>query len=468
MKTQQFKPDQQSKPDKQQTRRGKIINVVIGFIIGVLIIPVGQSLLTNAVAIWVEYQAKKYPYKIYIIGDESSESFEFVKKLHEEILSKIKSRNSEYITKLNGVKIEFITKNDAGTDSLAIAGANEIANDPRTLMVIGHFYSTTTKAALPYYLESDPPIPVILITESSPQLMPPNVVPKDQISVIRLVATDKSQAAIAARKCKDNIIHSDNTGKVNAWVIQGDFNPVYSKYLTTLFIREIQNIKNGRGRVLLKTDIDNPPSPNLELSELEKINCIFFAGDLHESLLTIYMIKNFYTSLLIDKPFLIVSDASATSKLIERGKGFVQDAYVISHLPADTISDENKTYNYYAERVLGTIDQILREVEEEINPNPFLKTIRTKAVRNKFLEVINKNIEDGIRLPFSDRIGEEEVEYFLKDTETGIAELYQKTKKIPAPLHIVKVQDSKFIETPLTEKTQKLYELEQSESGTSD
>ncbi len=59
---------------------------------------------------------------------------------------------------------------------------------------VGHVLSSTTKAALPIYMKTDPQIPVILTTETNPQILPARDDPDQEFPVFRLSPTDDDQA----------------------------------------------------------------------------------------------------------------------------------------------------------------------------------------------------------------------------------------------------------------------------------
>ena len=101
--------------------------------------------------------------------------------------------------KIDGIPVELEKGNDFGDPLSAQRISIDLASRNDLLAVVGHFASTQTKAALPAYLRTaNPPIPVILTTETNPNLLPPK--PRETIydPVFRLSPTDDDQASKAA------------------------------------------------------------------------------------------------------------------------------------------------------------------------------------------------------------------------------------------------------------------------------
>src|SRR5438132_8334050 len=102
-------------------------------------------------------------YYVYIIGDENDRS----------VKSMMNAAAEGSYASLGDVAVKTEIRDDAGDPQRAETISQELANRPDVLMVAGHVYSTVTKSALPNYMGADPPIPVILTTETNPNLVPP-------------------------------------------------------------------------------------------------------------------------------------------------------------------------------------------------------------------------------------------------------------------------------------------------------
>jgi hypothetical protein len=132
-------------------------------------------------------------YKVYVTGKLGAK--DELKKLFEAVPDGLVS-NLSIDTK--PIKIEKL--DDKGAPHYAEQIAREIAGRDDTLLVVGHALSTQTKTALPYYVGgapqgAKPPIPVILTTETNPELLPHGVSEGLCPPVMRLSPTDDEQAA---------------------------------------------------------------------------------------------------------------------------------------------------------------------------------------------------------------------------------------------------------------------------------
>ncbi len=170
--------------------------------------------------------------------------------------------------KLDGVPIEFARVPDSGDPVNAERISADLAGRSDCLLVVGHFSSTQTKAALPAYLRGvSPPVPVILTTETNPDLVPPRAAATDYDPIFRLAPTDEDQARTAAAFATQR--------KANGlWAIQATSNSVYSSYLTSQFVDRALGESDA---VVLWTD--NTLVPSIRMTESPKVNWIFLLGD---------------------------------------------------------------------------------------------------------------------------------------------------------------------------------------------
>src|SRR5689334_16746394 len=98
---------------------------------------------------------------------------------------------------IGGIPVKFEELDDSGDPAIARTIAKSLASRSDTLMVVGHVLSSTSKEALPVYMQSDPQIPVILTTETNPQILPSSADPDQEFPVFRLSPTDDDQAQSA-------------------------------------------------------------------------------------------------------------------------------------------------------------------------------------------------------------------------------------------------------------------------------
>jgi hypothetical protein len=194
--------------------------------IGVLLITAFLS--STVIASLIERYVRPDYYTVYFVGDFDNDD---VRKIWDGFE---KERGELEIDK---IKVEIKKKHAKEADADSIS--KQLAEEHDTLMVIGHLYSTPTKAALPNYLKADPPIPVILALESNPDLLPPTT--SDHLQpVFRLSPTDEGQAAKAAEFAVKH-------GAKAIWVVEDESNPIYSHYLAEEFIKQAMRRNPGEG-----------------------------------------------------------------------------------------------------------------------------------------------------------------------------------------------------------------------------
>ena len=148
--------------------------------------------------------------------------------------------------RIDDVPVVIEPKDDGGDLDEVERLAHEIANRRDVLMVVGHGYSSTSKRALPEYLTQQPKIPVMLVTETNPDLLPSLCDDLDVLCpVFRLSPTDEDQAETAVR-------FAIQEGATSFLVVRDTENTVYSSYLANQFVRRIHEL--GKSVVLSTTD----------------------------------------------------------------------------------------------------------------------------------------------------------------------------------------------------------------------
>lgn len=308
-------------------------------------------------------------YKVYVVGDFSPTGTA-PRQVLRGLTEKMSALSMPLTIAGRPLRIEY--KNDRGDDRLArqIAAALSRADD--TLMVIGHFASTRTKLALPFYLQqADPPVPVILTTETNPDLLPPADLSEAEpyYPVFRLSPTDDQQAAQAAK-------FAMNEQKCHAfWVIEGEQNPVYSGYLARTFV---QRVHAKKGRVVLWTN-GSGAAPIVAYTELRKqagIDCVFFTGDKESAQILLEQLTALDPH---NVPQILLSDAAATADLRLAG-GADDMVHVIHPLSAAEFSDRDR-YRVYGEQAFALLEHLVESANEtyevELEHNSILHRLRT-------------------------------------------------------------------------------------------
>lgn len=248
-------------------------------------------------------------YRVYIIGNFQTAAGDISSQIRDEFVGQ-----SHKLGQLDGVDLIIDDEqNDYGDPERARRIAKELASAGDTLMVVGHMASTQTRATLPVYLQdADPPIPVILTTETNPHLLPPSSDP-DAFPVVRLAPTDDQQADSAA------CLALEQAGRSIAVIEAGD-NPVYSKYLARKFIERAHAMRTGK--VLLW--LQNMYNPIIDMVHTLKVDSIFMAGDWQNALVLAHQLR----SVPGPPPTLILSDACMDDRLLTLGGADLEDAYI--------------------------------------------------------------------------------------------------------------------------------------------
>jgi ABC-type branched-subunit amino acid transport system substrate-binding protein len=246
-------------------------------------------------------------YKIYVVGNLQHEG-SAAQQIYKEFMT------GGDLKPIDGTPIDVRLLDDQGNPDQARQIATKIAAKDDALMVIGHIGSTQTRAALPAYFSATPPVPVILTTETNPNLAPPKLRSVKRFPIFRLSPNDTQQAKSAAD-------FLERTRAKAIWVVEDVDNPVYSSYLGSEFVRQIQRSEDRK--VLLMTD--DMHVPGVSVFNALKIDWVFFAGGSDHALVLIRQIQKIYGR---TKPGILLTDASADPALIEEGGNDVEGVYL--------------------------------------------------------------------------------------------------------------------------------------------
>jgi branched-chain amino acid transport system substrate-binding protein len=250
---------------------------------------------------------------------------------------------------LNGIPVKFDEIDDNGDPAIAHQVATDLAKRKDTLMVVGHVLSSTTKEALPIYIGASPQIPVILTTETNPEILPKSDDPDQEFPVFRLSPTDDDQAASAYEFAKQH-------DAKKFWVVEDPNNSVYTKYLANRFLEDAQRSSTS---VLSLTSLMNPlPSQTVERLGVQ---WVFFAGGWHGALMLIRELKAANLSQLK----FILSDGCASPELLQNGGADVNGVYVMHPLKAEEFS--KKGYGIYASDALEIIDRLIKKADQRFS-----------------------------------------------------------------------------------------------------
>jgi hypothetical protein len=278
-------------------------------------------------------------YFVYLVGDFDHKNFQDLREGFDQEQQKVN-------LKIANIDVRFQPLEAKENDAESIS--HNIANKNDTLLVIGHLTSTASATALPNYLNADPPIPVILATETNPELLPRGYrLNYAYAPVFRLSPTDNQQAQKAAGFMVDN-------GAKNIWVVEDAVtNQVYSRYLAQQFIRQVheksqihekrqiyekrqalgksqihekrQAYEMEPSKVLLWTTNLQLPSP--DVVQALRIDWVFFAGRPTNCLILTRQVKEMWKN-KPNKPRIMLGDSCANLDLLRQGGEDIKEAFL--------------------------------------------------------------------------------------------------------------------------------------------
>lgn len=300
-------PPKEYKEIKSISRKTIAWILIKFFAIPVFTVAIGYIVIDRLTLFW----RGPSEYRIYIISDFSN--YPALDQVYQGFMEA-----GSDIGQINHVKLTVEKLEDDGNPHKAEQVSSRLAEASDTLMVVGHMLSTQTKAALPnYLLKATPAIPVILTTETNPLLLPSKPESVSDYPVFRMSPTDDNQARKAANFATDKL------GSKSFWVVEDVTNPVYSSYLVSQFVKNIQ--ESGQ-KVLLWSE--NLTIPSVETLRAFRPDCVFFAGDWSNALILIRQVRTINLGAQI-----ILSDGAADNILLNQGGWDVNGIYLLHPFP---------------------------------------------------------------------------------------------------------------------------------------
>jgi branched-chain amino acid transport system substrate-binding protein len=318
---------------------------------------------------------------------------------------------------LDDVPIKLVRKNDFGDERTAERISVELAKRNDTLMVVGHLTSTTTHAALPAYLkQASPPIPVLLTTETNPDLLPPVDPNSEEYQpVYRLSPTDDQQARFAACVVRQQ-------GAKAIWVVEAGPNRLYSRYLAQEFIQSVQENSPDSKVLLWSTSLDRPA---VDAIEALKIDWIFYAGDWRNALVLLRQLKSVSARKEILK--VILSDGAMDARLPRFGGQEVnQNVYLTFPIPFQRFHDQGG-YAVYGKDARDFVTYTIRQTQANFDElagagrdfrralNRILGLKRGADARNAIGSFMRRSAKAGGMFPLADKTN-------IKFDENGAAQ----------------------------------------------
>lgn len=295
------------------------------------------SIVTYYVIKVIERARAPDSYKIYVVAD--------FRQLTKRQIWDALSSHKEQLPSFGGVKVELIKEDDRGDPVDAKRISEMIAARDDVLLVVGHMASTQTNEALPAYFEKAiPAIPVILVTETNPNLLPKPPSDDSFFPVFRLAPTDEKQAEIAANFALEK-------GASSFWVVQDiRYNDLYSRYLAEKFTEEVQA---KSGKVVLWSTNDSVPS--VDAIRSLKIDCVFFPGLWQNALILVQQVKAM--SQLGKKPMIILTNSSVSPSLLKQGANDVEGVFLTYPMTARVYAEKGSAV--YGNETFMVLEELL-------------------------------------------------------------------------------------------------------------
>lgn len=368
-------------------------------------------------------------YKVCLVGDfrPGQEGGRYIQEgfLEKGILSKFK---------VDGVPVEMEVRDDEGDPQVAVSISDELSGADDILLVVGHLSSTQTKAALPNYLrKAIPPIPVVLASETNPYLYPRRGNQSEVFPLLRIAPTDDRQAADAAA-------FAVKQGATTFWIIEDDENPVYSKYLASEFIR---NVQDQRQNVIFWARKESVPS--FETFRALKPSCVFFTGSASNALILIRQLRAFSKVGSIPMPMVLLTDSAVDQSLIQQGGADVEGVNAIYPWPASDFANGNEGFKTIGRDARNVVERLLEDVSKQYSTlrkerawfthwiRSTLRIHKTSDARDTAVAVVEQSFQTKKPYPLS--------------TGGRIAKFSAETRNEQAKFHIWKIQDGKFKDT---------------------
>ncbi len=323
-------------------------------------------------------------YKVYVVGGNANRSEDFAAHFWDTFES------SWSDVKIHGKPVTTEYKEDRWNEETAAEIARKISSSKDAIMVVGHFSSSTSKVALKAYMNADPPIPVLLTTETNPDLIPEELRSNHEIvkklPIYRLWPTDIQQANSIAK-------YSAASKSENVWVVEDHWtNPLYSHFLAEQVVAGLQSQKLLGVNVVLWSLNENLLSKQtlLDLG----IDSIIFVGVATNALIFVSQINQLYCKDkgqpdCPGKPKMFLTDAALELEVIQNSISAFEGIY-FTHPELVTCKPigENKNsttllrIDYIAGDAALIAKQIIKEAEKYIKPPLYRKILGIQSVED--------------------------------------------------------------------------------------
>jgi Periplasmic binding protein len=336
-------PARQSVPPIQPAWKGLLQSRSVRILNKFLVLPlitalIGAVIIGRLVNIFTGHKH----YFVYVVGDDSDPS-------NSELMNAAGGgeKFESNVGELGDVTVLTEKMPDYGDPERASSNAEELQDRSDVLMVVGHGSSTSSKRALPHYLQADPPIPVILTTETNPTLYTPPTRDEDRVPpVFRLFPTDDNQAEVAAKFIAKQ-------GARSVWVVEDTSNPTYSEYLARTFLTDVYHVQPSLKVLLWSTNLNLPPYAVDKLG----IDWVFFAGNWQNALVLVRQLRAMPGTA---NAKVLLSDGCVDNLLLKYGGADVENVYLLHPLTADLFN--KKGYVSVGEEAYSLVTSLINNV----------------------------------------------------------------------------------------------------------
>jgi hypothetical protein len=322
-------------------------------LIPALVFVVGIVLLDPLKAWWLGPKT----YKIYFVGKLEDPEIK-------RVFLGVKQESDSVKLKIEDVEIELEREDDKGDGDTAKKIAADLIHRPDTLLVIGHVLSEETIKALPIYMKSAPPVPVIATTETYPDLAQEipactsQPTPEAYCPFLQMSPSDIDQA----KRAVDFAVSKGKKSFLIASEIN-DENKAYSSSLKKYYRQFLEARRYKKSGLQPPTFIDvlRQHVPDINSIKAADPDCVLYAGELDSAIPLLKALKSAYDPAKI--PMVILSDSSVNEELVSNRYPELLGAYATYQL-SDT--EYRAPVNIYGRDAFSIVSSLVKGANEQL------------------------------------------------------------------------------------------------------
>lgn len=276
----------------------------------------------------VVYLSGPSEYVVYVVGDFSSDN-----QIAADVWRGLQDTCADRKLRIDGRSEVFETLNDQGEPERARRLAESLVASDNALMVIGHMLTQQSIAALPIYLGTEPPLPVLLTTETHPDILPPLPVDRSFHPVFRLSPDDEQQA--------EEMFHLAKRVRARRyWIAEDSANAVYSEFLAQQLDGRIVG---AGGEVMLRTPSILSPDQGyweaffaLATGSKLQVDALLYAGAWSDAVHALQQLQRLQPDSLVA----VLGDLAAHRKLLDLDDSISGKIFLTHPLRAAVFEEE--------------------------------------------------------------------------------------------------------------------------------